>query len=156
MRDEAANQLRLSIAVEKAACEGPAARGLTVLQKAQIERRTTASDRLLDMMRECDEVLKAAESAQPKPEIKKATEITSCVIYKQSWDDRQIEKRFAAIRKADPDSSKCKLELPKAYGEHCGAKKTAWAQDRFNTDLADLIKVSLDMSRCEAELQIRK
>ncbi len=157
LRDEAANQLRLSIAVEKASCEGSSAHGLTAAQKAQIDRRTYAADRLLDMMRESDEVLKAAESAQSKaPEPKKPQEITSCVIYKQSWDDRQIDKRFAAIRKADPEAAHCKFELPKAYAAHCGAQKAAWPQDEFNSDLAALIKLSLDMSRCEAELKNNK
>lgn len=157
LRDEAGNQLRLSIAVEKAACEGPAARGLTVPLNAQIERRTTGSTRMLDLMRECEEISRAIESAQPKAiEARKPQEITSCVIYKQSWDDRQIDKRSAAIRKADPDRAKCKLELPTAYAAHCGAQKKDWPQEEFGADLAGLIKVAIEMSRCEADLQIKK
>ncbi|MEO8025292.1 MAG: hypothetical protein ABI823_02405 [Bryobacteraceae bacterium] len=160
LRDEAGNQLRLSIAVEKSACEGPAAKGLTVPQKALIERRTTASNRLLDMMRECDEVMKAADSVQPRsaPETRKPAEITSCVIYKQSWDDRQLDKRFAAIHKADPQGATCKAKLPEVFETHCdGAKvKAPWPQQEFNTDLADLIRVALEMRRCEAILGITK
>jgi len=155
LREEAVTQLRLAVAVEKAACQVPNAKGLTVPLKAQIDRRSTASDRLLDMMRECEEVMKAAESAQPTP-LKKPQEITSCVIYKQSWDDRQIDKQYAAIRKADPEGTTCKIELPKTYAAHCGAQKTAWPQQEFSADLAALIKLSLDMSRCQAELQIKK
>jgi len=166
LRDEAANQIRLSIAVEHAACEAPNAQGLSAAQKAQIERRTAASNRLLDLMRDCEEAMKIADATATQPadrrkaaEPKKAPEITSCAIYKQASDERRIEKRFAAIRRADPEGAKCKLELPTAYAKHCGAAgsaKAEWPKDEFNRDLADLIKLAIDMSRCEASLQIKK
>lgn len=166
LRDEAAHQIRLSIAVEHAACEAPNAQGLSAAQKAHIERRTAASNRLLDLMRDCEEAMKIADAtATPSTdkrktaEPKKAPEITSCSIYKQASDERKIEKRFAAIRKADPEGARCKLELPTAYAKHCGAAgsvKAEWPKDEFNRDLADLIKLAIDMSRCEASLQIKR
>ncbi len=159
LRDEAENQLRLTLAAQASACGGQPPGGLAAAQKAEIERRVTASSRMKVLLRDCEAAIKAIE---PPPAPKSAAEarktpgFTSCDIYKQSWNDRQIEKRFAAIRKVDPESAKCKLELPTAYAAHCGTQKTEWPQDEFSTDLAGLIKISLEMSRCETELQIKK